>query len=145
VTFKKAIKSIEISSLVINKLTLDQYKTAKSEGNVVENEVYVINDIDDVVYTKAEVDAAITAIPIPDAEDLGLSEALLLKNKTSKMPKSASWYGSCYGGGKFVASALGSDKMAYSLDGITWHESNSLLQGGWRSVVYGNGKFVMLE
>ena len=37
---------VKVKNLVINKLTLDQYRAAKSDDNVADDEVYVITDID---------------------------------------------------------------------------------------------------
>jgi hypothetical protein len=56
VSFISVDELYRVSRLVINKLTLDQYKAAKSAGSIAENEVYVITDIDE------EIDA----IPAPD-------------------------------------------------------------------------------
>ena len=53
VTFKKAIKPVKVSNLVINKMTLDQYKTAKSEG-LADDEVYVVTDVDEAIDAKIE-------------------------------------------------------------------------------------------
>lgn len=44
-----------------------------------------------------------------------------------------------YGDGKFVALGLSAH---YSLDGITWNRSDSPVDGSYKSVTYGNGRFV---
>lgn len=53
VSFASVYELYRVSRLVINKLTLDQYKAAKSAGHIAENEVYVITDIDEVANSKA--------------------------------------------------------------------------------------------
>ncbi len=53
---------INISNLVVNKLTWDQFKQAKAQGQInEESEIYIITDLSEQVYTKTEVDALITA------------------------------------------------------------------------------------
>ena len=58
------------------------------------------------------------------------------------LPSSAKWSSVTYGNSKFVAVASGSDKAAYSTDGINWTASTFPSSAGWRSVTYGDGKFV---
>ena len=60
----------------------------------------------------------------------------------STFPSSSSKYAVAYGDGKFVAIANNSDKVAYSEDGITWTESSLPSSADWRSITYGNDKFV---
>jgi len=50
----------------------------------------------------------------------------------------------CYGDGKFVAVANGSNKAAYSTDGITWIASTLPSNGNWSSMCYGNGRYVAI-
>ncbi|GHT98672.1 hypothetical protein FACS1894142_5290 [Spirochaetia bacterium] len=45
-------------------------------------------------------------------------------------------------GSAFVAVDQGSDKAAYSTDGITWTAVTLSSSANWNSVTYGNGKFV---
>jgi hypothetical protein len=65
------------------------------------------------------------------------------------------WYSVTYGNGKFVAvgfnnnkaayptDGINNNKVAYLTDGINWTVSPTELPGpAWRSVTYGNGKFV---
>lgn len=47
-----------------------------------------------------------------------------------------------YGAGKFVALNYGSNKAAYSTDGINWTEVTLPVSATWCSVCYGGGKFV---
>lgn len=47
-----------------------------------------------------------------------------------------------YGAGKFVALNYGSNKAAYSTDGINWIEVTLPVSATWCSVCYGGGKFV---
>ena len=61
------------------------------------------------------------------------------------LPSSAQWYSVAYGDGKFVAvswDSAGSDKAAYSTDGINWTASTMPSSAQWYSVTYGDGKFV---
>ena len=58
------------------------------------------------------------------------------------LPAERNWRSVSYGAGKFVAVAYGSNKGAYSTDGITWTEMTLPASRNWRSVTYGNGKFV---
>ena len=52
----------------------------------------------------------------------------------------------CYGNGKFVAVASIDNYFAYSMDGLTWTETNSgLTNRNWFSVCYGNDKFVVVS
>ena len=58
------------------------------------------------------------------------------------MPSSEYWQSVTYGNGKFVAVAYGSDKSAYSEDGITWKntieylsQNNSNITEDVRSVI----------
>ena len=57
---------------------------------------------------------------------------------------SAARHWSCiaYGKGKFVTIANGSDKGAYSADGINWTEMTMSSSELWSRIAYGNGKFV---
>jgi len=51
-----------------------------------------------------------------------------------------------YGADKFVAIAGGnSDKAAYSMNGIDWHSTNLPSSSSWKSVTYGNDKFVAIH
>lgn len=52
------------------------------------------------------------------------------------------WGMVAYGGGKYVAVALGTDKGAYSTNGISWTEMSMPASRSWQSITYGNGKFV---
>ena len=58
------------------------------------------------------------------------------------LPAERNWRSVSYGAGKFVAVAYGSNKGAYSTDGITWTEMTLPASRNWRSVTYGNDKFV---
>lgn len=53
VTFVCVDELYRTSRLVINKLTLDQYRAAKSGGSLADDEVYVVTDLDEVI-AKAE-------------------------------------------------------------------------------------------
>lgn len=58
------------------------------------------------------------------------------------MPRIAGWQSVTYGDGKFVAVAFNSNVAAYSVDGITWTETNLPSTAYWYAVTYGDGKFV---
>ena len=73
----------------------------------------------------------------------------------TKMPTSSSWQSVCYGNGKFVAVAKDSNTAAYSKDGVNWTQTRTPDLNPspiptpdlapityWKSVCYGNGKFV---
>lgn len=62
--------------------------------------------------------------------------------QTSTMPSKANWKSVCYGGDRFVAIAYGSNKAAYSTNGINWTASTLPSTANWCSICYGNGKFV---
>lgn len=102
----------------------------------------------------------ITANDIPDAPDAPTAlpqEAVAVKSgnlqtsgwitpeqgwKQNTLPVSQKWRSVIYGDGKYVALAFGSDKGAYSTDGITWTEMSMPASRNWFRVIYGNGKFV---
>lgn len=51
----------------------------------------------------------------------------------------------CYGNGIYVAITKGSNKAAYSEDGIFWIETNIIPSNTrWSSICYGNGKFITI-
>ncbi len=58
------------------------------------------------------------------------------------LPASRYWFSVCYGDGKFVTVASGTDIAAYSTDGITWTQTTMPTSKPWHLVGYGNGKFV---
>ena len=58
------------------------------------------------------------------------------------MPSSQAWNSVCYGNGKFVVMAYGSNVFAYSTDGITWTEGTMPSTQNWQYIYYGNNKFV---
>lgn len=61
----------------------------------------------------------------------------------STLPAARHWSGIAYGKGKFVTIAgNGSDKGAYSADGINWTEMTMPSAELWKGIAYGNGKFV---
>ena len=67
-------------------------------------------------------------------------DSLFLENTTTMSVDD--WYSITYGNGKFVAIASGSNNcVAYSTDGIKWHNSN-IFDRLWRSVTYGKNRFV---
>ena len=99
----------------------------------------------------------ITANDIPTVSEASPQEASALKSgnlptsgwitpeqgwKQNTFPVSQKWKTVIYGDGKYVALAFGSDKGAYSTDGITWTEMSMPASRDWFRVVYGNGKFV---
>ncbi len=54
-----------------------------------------------------------------------------------------SWSGICYGNGRWVATAIeGTNRVAYSDDGINWTAASASEAHQWYDVAYGNGKFV---
>ena len=59
----------------------------------------------------------------------------------STLPSTSSWYGIGAGDGKFVA-VINDGGAAYSLDGVNWNSAPTS-SGAWKSVCYGNGKFVI--
>ena len=62
--------------------------------------------------------------------------------KGNTLPAQRNWETVAYGGGKYVAVALGTDKGAYSTNGISWTEMTMPANRSWQSITYGNGKFV---
>lgn len=62
--------------------------------------------------------------------------------KGNTLPAQRDWGMVAYGGGKYVAVALGTDKGAYSTDGISWTEMSMPASRSWQSITYGDGKFV---
>ena len=58
------------------------------------------------------------------------------------MPSSQAWNSVCYGNGKFVVMAYGSNVFAYSSDGITWTQGTMPSTQNWQYIYYGNNKFV---
>jgi hypothetical protein len=99
----------------------------------------------------------ITANDIPTVSEASPQEASALKSgnlptsgwitpeqgwKQNTLPASRKWNHVTYGDGKYVAIAFGSDKGAYSTDGITWTEMSMPASINWYCVTYGNGKFV---
>lgn len=61
----------------------------------------------------------------------------------STLPAARHWSCIAYGKGKFVTIAgNGSDKCAYSTDGIHWTEATMPSAELWNGIAYGNGKFV---
>ena len=60
------------------------------------------------------------------------------------LPFSGDWRSVTYGGGKFVAVASESNKVAYSEDGMTWMWGHLPISALWSSVAYGDGKFVAI-
>lgn len=61
----------------------------------------------------------------------------------STLPAARRWSCIAYGKGKFVTIATnGSDKGAYSADGINWTEMTMSSSELWSRIAYGNGKFV---
>lgn len=60
----------------------------------------------------------------------------------STFPAARHWSCIAYGKGKFVTIANGSDKGAYSADGINWTEMTMSSSELWSRIAYGNGKFV---
>lgn len=90
---------------------------------------------------------AITVNTTDFTTDLGAasaSKALVMESATAAMPSSANWFCVAYGNGKFVAVAHGSDKAAYSTDGITWTATTMPSSANWYCVTYGDGVFVAL-
>ena len=61
------------------------------------------------------------------------------------LPAALNWWGVAYGDGKFVAVSYGSNKSAYSTDGIIWTEATLPAILYWHSVAYGGGKFVVVS
>ena len=62
--------------------------------------------------------------------------------KGNTLPAQRDWGMVAYGGGKYVAVALGTDKGAYSTNGISWTEMSMPASRNWQSITYGDGKFV---
>lgn len=71
------------------------------------------------------------------------------------LPAEAKWQSVCYGNGKFMAVAKDSNTAAYSKDGVNWTQTRTPDLNPspiptpdlapityWKSVCYGNGKFV---
>ncbi len=58
---------------------------------------------------------------------------------------SGRWIGSCYGNGKFVTVARGSNKVAYSVNGTEWKLETLPVRDNWTAVCYGQGRFVAMS
>ena len=103
------------------------------------------NNID--VYSKAEVDSKVDSkFDLADyakPSDLDSRMCLDYNKKQIVIHDSINnnWKCVCYGDGKFIAGQF--DTVAYSDDGIIWHEGNCVK--GVKSICYGNGKFVGLQ
>ena len=91
------------------------------------------------------IDADISQFIIYDNTDTVNDKNLHIWTETSNGLNRKWWFSICYGNGKYVAIASGSNTFAYSTDGITWIEtSNGLTKRNWYSVYYGNGKYVAI-
>lgn len=62
--------------------------------------------------------------------------------KAATLPSSAVWIDSAYGNGRFVIVAQGSNKAAYSTDGINWEAAALPSSRRWQGLAYGNSLFV---
>jgi type II secretory pathway pseudopilin PulG len=58
---------------------------------------------------------------------------------------SLTYYACAYGGGKFVAVGTNTASCSYSSDGINWSSGSMPSSANWRSVAYGNGRFVSVS
>ena len=93
------------------------------------------------VYTTNE-DGTTTWLKIVDNSQFGKTDFRGIENRVLDTPRT--WQGICYGNGKFVVVGQNYNKFLYSIDGITWYETETTSQV-WRGVCYGNGKFVAIS
>ena len=57
-----------------------------------------------------------------------------------------SWFSTTYGNGLYVAVAInGTNRIAYSKDGVNWNVAVAPEQNNWDSVTFGNGLFVAVS
>jgi len=61
------------------------------------------------------------------------------------LPLVGQWKVSVTGDNTFVAINYGTNKAAYSYDGVNWEETNMPSTNNWISAVYGNGLFVAIS
>ena len=95
-------------------------------------------------------DSTITRADIPYGEHSydknGKAEGTALLKRVSGtgvqgFPNVRKWHSMAYGNGKFVCIVNGSNKAAYSYDGIIWTETTLPQSKGWTGLCYGNGIF----
>ena len=58
------------------------------------------------------------------------------------IPGLKTWQCICCANGKFVVLASGTDKGAYSYDGMHWNEMQMTTVASWKAITYGRGSFV---
>ena len=98
------------------------------------------NDVND------NIDADISQFINYDNTDTTNDKNLHIWKETSNGLSVRQWFSICYGNGKYVAVAYGSNAFAYSTDGITWIKtSNGLSVRQWQYICYGNGKYVAVS
>jgi len=62
------------------------------------------------------------------------------------LPTDAAWRGVEFNGGLFVAVAIsGANRVATSIDGLTWTNRNASQANSWNDITYGNGLFVAVS
>ena len=73
-------------------------------------------------------------------------ETWIERNNVLEFSSDISSVAMCYGNNKFVGTLLGTSRtgyIIYSVDGINWSTHSIVIDDQWKSICYGNGKFVM--
>ena len=81
---------------------------------------------------------------VVDDTQLGVPTININLTTISTVSTTRNWTPVCYGNGIFVTMAYGSNRFAYSTDGINWTESVLPYGGYMYSICYGGGKFVAI-
>ena len=83
-----------------------------------------------------------TDIHVTTEEKSAWNESILIGNKIFNLPITANWKAVTYGNDMFIAVPSDSQYLAYSADGTTWTESQTLWNGnGCNLIAYGRGIF----
>ena len=76
------------------------------------------------------------------ASEEQLNKHLRLSRCTAQLPSGMKNNYITYGNGKYVAVASGTNKCAYSSDGVNWTEAQLPTSSSWNKILYGNGIYV---
>lgn len=101
---------VKVSNLVINKLTLAQYKTAKREG-LADDEVYVVTDLDEAL-ENISVSAENVSIPDETASSLGLETGANVDDALGKLGEA----GTKIATGSYTGTGTGGASSAITLN-----------------------------
>ena len=103
--------------------------------------------------TEMSIDSSLFDIVLNDPGQETVSKFAMLNDEKKSGIKNLSlvnhivhnlWSCIYYADGKYIIVARESNIMAYSTDGISWTEGNMPVIQNWRSVCYGNDKFVAI-